>query len=299
MYWNDKIIYCLIDYKVLEFKRYKQLKNTLYISDHNDTLKLFQSLTIEMNRRFDLFSKYDVLDIYEFQEIQYLPIVFIAIDEIADLKLTKSDIAEEIEELFKKLMNKARAAGIIFWVACQRPSHGQIDTDIRANLDSRIAFKVSDSKESAIANVSEAHNLRRANAIVKSQINTNYIKGLFIDKQHNNVFEELKQRANNRASDKLEDKCVNLNKPSNIDVINNQQLLLLKNTLALKEQEYSNIYIQFKQYIFDTTKKGDLILGNQFYMDKLNLTNKQIRSLKEKCKEEGIFISSGNRYKRT
>lgn len=295
MYFNDKIVYCLIDYKILEFKRYGQLKNTLYISDHNDTLILFKALMAEMNRRFDLFSQHDVLDIYEYNEdVQYLPMIFVAIDEIADLKLTKSEVAEEIEEIFKKLMNKGRASGIIFWVACQRPSHGQIDTDIRANLDSRIAFKVSDSKEASLANVPDAHNLTRANAIVKSQINTNQIKGLFIDKQHNNVFNELKMRAKNGQQGNV----VNLSKTPSI-ITNSNDLIVqqLKENLAFKREDQASTYIDFKRYIWDSTQSGDTIPKNQIYMDALGLTDKQVRTMKEKCLKEGIFAKNkSSRY---
>ena len=297
MYFNDKIVFCLIDYKILEFKRYGQLKNTLYISDHNDTLMLFKALMGEMNRRFDIFSKHDVLDIYEYnEEVQYLPMIFVAIDEIADLRLTKSDVAEEIEETFKKLMNKGRASGIIFWVACQRPSHGQIDTDVRANLDSRIAFKVSDSKEASLANVPDAHNLTRANAIVKSQISTNQIKGLFIDKKHNNVFNELKSRAKNGQQGNV----VNISKtPSTITHSNDLIVQQLKENVAFKREDQASTYIDFKRYIWDSTQSGDTIPKNQIYIDALGLTDKQVRTMKEKCLKEGIFTKNkARRYVR-
>lgn len=297
MYFNDKIVYCLIDYKILEFKRYGQLKNTLYISDHNDTLMLFKALMGEMNRRFDIFSKHDVLDIYEYnEEVQYLPMIFVAIDEIADLRLTKSDVAEEIEELFLKLFNKARAAGIIFWVACQRPSHKQINTDIRANLDSRIAFKVSDSKEASLANVPDAHNLTRANAIIKNQYNNNNIKGLFIDKQHNKVFNELKKDTETIPKNT---ETVNLKKDSKLNYENDNLIKKLSNSLGLEHYEYANNYITFKELIFNETQLGELIKGNQYYMDKLQLTNDKVRLLKEKALKDGIFEKCGKtRYKR-
>lgn len=293
MYFNDKIVYCLIDYKILEFKRYGQLKNTLYISDHNDTLMLFKALMAEMNHRFDMFSKHDVLDIYEYnEEVQYLPMIFVAIDEIADLKLTKSDVAEEIEETFKKLMNKGRASGIIFWVACQRPSHGQIDTDVRANLDSRIAFKVSDSKEASLANVPDAHNLTRANAIVKSQVSSNQIKGLFIDKQHNKVFNELKLRAKSGQ----QGEGVNLSKtPSTITNSNDLIVQQLKKNVAFKHEDEASTYIDFKRYIWDSTQSGDTIPKNQIYIDALGLTDKQVRTMKERCLKEGIFTKNKSR----
>lgn len=296
MYFNDKIVYCLIDFKVLEFKRYGRLKDTLYISEHQDTLVLFKALMAEMNRRFTLFSQYDVLDIYEYnEEVKYLPMIFVAIDEIADLRLTKSDVADEIDELFLKLFNKARAAGIIFWVACQRPSHNQINTDVRANLDSRIAFKVSDSKEASLANVPEAHNLTKANAIVKSQITNSNIKGLFIDKKHNKVFDELMGK-----TERAKGETIDLVKyDQNVTKSNDLLIKELGKSLALQHDTTASTYIDFKRYIWDSTESGDTIGKNQIFIDELGLTEKQVRTFKEKCHKEGIFSKNkANRFVR-
>jgi len=106
-----------------------------------------------MERRYKEFELYDEHNIVDYNNIRKenkestMPHIIVMMDEFSDWF---SDANSEIELYMQKLAAKARAAGINIILATQRPSKDVIKGTIKANFDTRIAFRVSSFEDAKV-----------------------------------------------------------------------------------------------------------------------------------------------------
>jgi len=139
----------MVDPKMLELSMYDDIPHLLVpvVTSPHKANKALAWAVFEMERRYKLMSEARVrnLDGYNKQVSQQedgetLPLIVIIIDELADLMMVAG---KEVEQSICRLAQKARAAGLHLILATQRPSVDVITGLIKANLPSRLAFKVS------------------------------------------------------------------------------------------------------------------------------------------------------------
>ena len=166
----------LIDPKVLELKTYDDIPHLLspVVTEPAKSVRALKWAVEEMERRYRMMSAISSRNINSFNEkvsaaiakgkplgrrvqtgfdpetgeqlfeeeqldYQPLPQIVLIVDELADLMVT---VGKEIEVLIQRLSQKSRAAGIHLIMATQRPSVDVITGVIKANLPTRISFKV-------------------------------------------------------------------------------------------------------------------------------------------------------------
>ncbi|MGH6944365.1 MAG: FtsK/SpoIIIE domain-containing protein, partial [Geminicoccaceae bacterium] len=167
----------MIDPKVIELSVYEGIPHLLspVVTEPHKAIVALKWVVREMDERYRLMSHLGVRDIFAYNrrisealergeqlsrrvqtgfepgtgvpvfeqqpiEMQRMPLIVVVVDEVADLMLTAG---KEIESAIQRLSQKARAAGIHLIVATQRPSVDVLTGVIKANLPSRISFRVS------------------------------------------------------------------------------------------------------------------------------------------------------------
>jgi DNA segregation ATPase FtsK/SpoIIIE, S-DNA-T family len=166
----------MVDPKMLELSVYEGIPHLLtpVVTDMKEAANALRWCVGEMERRYKLMARLGVRNIagynrkvedaidagepipdplytpsdYEFGDdgefelpsLTKLPYIVVVIDELADMMMV---VGKKVEELIARLAQKARASGIHLLLATQRPSVDVLTGLIKANIPTRIAFKVS------------------------------------------------------------------------------------------------------------------------------------------------------------
>lgn len=153
--------FVLIDPKMVEFSIYSIIEKHFLaklpdaekpiITDFTKVIYTLNSLTKEMDDRYELLEKAGSRNVKEYNEKfikrrlnpnkkhRYMPYIVVIIDEFGDLIMTAG---KEIEQPIARIAQKARAVGIHMIIATQRPTTNIITGTIKANFPARIAFRV-------------------------------------------------------------------------------------------------------------------------------------------------------------
>ncbi|MEL7687069.1 DNA translocase FtsK 4TM domain-containing protein [Citromicrobium bathyomarinum] len=166
----------MVDPKVLELKSYEDIPHLLspVVTEPEKTIRALKWTIEEMEQRYRKMSEVGARNIAGFNErvrtakakgeplgrrvqtgydpetgeeiveeteldYEELPLIVVIVDELADLMAV---VGKDIEILIRRLTQKSRAAGIHLIMATQRPSVDVITGVIKANLPTRISFKV-------------------------------------------------------------------------------------------------------------------------------------------------------------
>jgi hypothetical protein len=152
----EEVRLILVDPKVVELAMYKDIPHLLHpvITSPEIAVQALKWLCVEMDRRYGVLASAKVRNIEGFndkfknaelgeevpeEDRKHMPFIVVIIDELADLMMTAG---KEIETSIARIAQKARAVGIHLVLATQRPSVNVITGVIKANLPSRISFKV-------------------------------------------------------------------------------------------------------------------------------------------------------------
>lgn len=145
----------MIDPKMLEFSIYNDIPHLLtpVITQPKQAIIALSNLVAEMEQRYSLMAQNRTKNIDNYNEKmlceggEILPYIVVIIDELADLMMTSG---KDVEHYIARLAQMARASGIHLIVATQRPSVDVVTGLIKANLPSRISFRVGSKVDSKV-----------------------------------------------------------------------------------------------------------------------------------------------------
>ncbi len=159
LYKNDPehLKLMMIDPKMLEFSIYDEIPHliTPVITEPKKAIAALANMVGEMERRYRLMADKKTKNIDNYNEKvkrdgsgdEPMPFIVIIIDELADLMMNGG---KEVETSIARLAQKSRACGIHLIVATQRPSVDVVTGIIKANLPSRLSYRVGQKIDSKV-----------------------------------------------------------------------------------------------------------------------------------------------------
>lgn len=166
----DEVKLVLVDPKMVEMTAFSKIPHlmTPIVTEISRAEQIFEWATVKMDERYALFAEAGVKNIAGYNALgaeeiirrfnpqnpdeearipKKLPYFVIVVDELADLMMTSS---KEIEGYIVRIAQKSRAVGIHIVLATQRPQATVVTGLIKANLPSRISFRVATRLDSRI-----------------------------------------------------------------------------------------------------------------------------------------------------
>jgi DNA segregation ATPase FtsK/SpoIIIE-like protein len=167
-YPGNQLRLLLIDPKQTDFVFFDDIPNLIgnkvFIEPETAIEQLQHLLDEEIPRRRELFRERQIIKIQEYNRLnpaKTIPFIVVVIDEYADLvQVLARNERQTFERQIARMAQIARSFGIHLVVATQRPSADIVTSRIKANLTTRIAFRLPSHHDSmTILDQSGAQNL--------------------------------------------------------------------------------------------------------------------------------------------
>jgi len=225
----DEVKMILVDPKMVELAQFDNIPHLMcpVVTDMKKAPAVLNWLVDKMEERYELLAMAGVRHIGSFNSLgkeklrerlenkldpesleetpDFLPFIVVIIDELADLMMTAS---KEVEGSITRLSQKSRAVGIHVILATQRPSVDVITGLIKANMPSRVSFRVASRVDSrTILDRNGAEKLLGKGDMLYLPPGTSEVErvqGTFIsDKEIRDVVEAAKKEAEPRFNAEL------------------------------------------------------------------------------------------------
>jgi hypothetical protein len=155
----------LVDPKRVEFQLYGDLPHLLApaATDPEGATTLTERLLVELDRRSALLVEAGARNLVNYHRLTHrlLPLMLLVIDEVTDMAL-EAGLKSDFYTNLIRLVSKGRALGLVVVLATQNPKADVLNTLIRGNMSTRIAFRVAaDHHSRTILGMSGAEKLPR------------------------------------------------------------------------------------------------------------------------------------------
>ena len=166
----DMVKMILVDPKVVEMAPFRDIPHLMcpVITETAKATSVLEWACTKMDERYELLAEAGVRNIRDYNKMTWdelkerfsvttieeeakipkkMPYVVIIVDELADLMMTSG---KEVESHIVRIAQKARAVGIHLVLATQRPQATVVTGLIKANMPTKIAFRVASKMDSRI-----------------------------------------------------------------------------------------------------------------------------------------------------
>jgi len=283
----------LVDPKRVELSLYNGIPHLLadVIVDNGKVVSALKWAIGEMERRYKLLPENGSRDIASFNQkveagemrrvvdhdtgevteelFEKLPYIVIMIDELADLMASHG---KEVEGAIIRLAQMARAVGIHLIVSTQRPSVEVITGLIKANIPTRIAFKVATQIDSrTILDSSGAEKLLGNGDMLFSSTavaGVRRLQGVYVsEKEVKNVVDFIKKQKLEKREDGLEDEIIK-NDPDEVHTYNTPQsgidLNAAMERASSQDGDKDELFDEAKKTVIQTGKASTSFLQRKF-----------------------------------
>ena len=283
----------LVDPKRVELSLYNGIPHLLadVIVDNGKVVSALKWAIGEMERRYKLLPENGSRDIASFNQkveagemrrvvdhdtgevteepFEKLPYIVIMIDELADLMASHG---KEVEGAIIRLAQMARAVGIHLIVSTQRPSVEVITGLIKANIPTRIAFKVATQIDSrTILDASGAEKLLGNGDMLFSSTavaGVRRLQGVYVsEKEVKNVVDFIKKQKLEKREDGLEDEIIE-NDPDEVHTYKTSQggidLNAAMERASSQDGDKDELFDEAKKTVIQTGKASTSFLQRKF-----------------------------------